>query len=215
MKITSLSAQVRDKNRINVSIDGKYRFSLDISQVVELGLMVGKEYDEAQLNELEQESQFGKLYARALDFSMSRPHSQKELSDYLYKKTLSRKVYSKKTGKLLDIPGVPSAIADRVMNKILEKGYVDDLKFTQFWVENRRLRAGSSIRKLDAELRSKGVEATTISSVLDNSYRNDKEELKKVISKKAKIYDDPNKLKAYLVRLGFSYSDVAEALDET
>ena len=80
MKITNLSTQQRDPNRINVFVDGKYRFSLDVSQVVSLGVKVGREYDEQELAELEQESQFGKLYGRALcgrikQYSNARPYS--------------------------------------------------------------------------------------------------------------------------------------------
>ncbi|HEU4830551.1 MAG TPA: hypothetical protein VFS65_00050, partial [Candidatus Saccharimonadales bacterium] len=74
MKITSLSLQARDKNRVNVSVDGVYRFSLDVFQVGELGLKIGKEYEESELLALESESQFGKLYARALEYCLMRPH---------------------------------------------------------------------------------------------------------------------------------------------
>jgi hypothetical protein len=41
MKITGITAQQRDKNRINVMVDGKYRFSLDILQLGDLGIKVG------------------------------------------------------------------------------------------------------------------------------------------------------------------------------
>lgn len=46
MKITNLTAQQRDPNRVNVSVEGKYRFSLDIAQIVSLGVKVGREYTE-------------------------------------------------------------------------------------------------------------------------------------------------------------------------
>ena len=68
MKITDISLQARDKNRVNVSVDGKYRFSLDIFQVGELGIKVGREYTDEELITLEDESQFGKLYARAMEY---------------------------------------------------------------------------------------------------------------------------------------------------
>ena len=70
MKITDISLQARNPDRVNVSVDGKYRFSLDILQVTELGIKIGREYSEEELVELENESQFGKLYARALEYTM-------------------------------------------------------------------------------------------------------------------------------------------------
>ena len=97
MKITSISVQQRDKNRVNISVDGKYRFSLDLSQLTELGVKTGNEYTETELADLENESQFGKLYMRALEYSLMRPHSQYELSQYLYRKTRDTRT---KTGSI-------------------------------------------------------------------------------------------------------------------
>ena len=77
MKITGLSAQQTNSNRINVFVDDKYRFSLEISQIASLRVRVGGEYSESELEQLEQESQFGKLYARALEYCLMRPHSAK------------------------------------------------------------------------------------------------------------------------------------------
>jgi regulatory protein len=75
MKITDISVQTRNPDRVNVSVDGKYRFSLDILQVTELGVKIGNDYSEQELAELEDESIYGKLYARALEYTLMRPHS--------------------------------------------------------------------------------------------------------------------------------------------
>lgn len=87
MKITSINVQKRDNNRVNVSVDGKYRFSLDTYQLIELGIKIGREYSEDELVALEQESQFGKIYGRALEYCLMRPHSEREVQQYLYRKT--------------------------------------------------------------------------------------------------------------------------------
>lgn len=210
MKITSISVQQRDKNRVNVSIDGKYKFSLDLSQVTELGIKVGNEYTEDELAELENESQFGKLYMRALEYSMMRPHSERELSDYLYKKTRDTRT---KTGAIKK--GVSKALTDRVYERIIKKGYVNDESFARYWIENRQLRKGISKRKLQAELVAKGVNRSIIDSLLSQTERNDQDELQKIIEKKASRYDDEQKLIAYLARQGFGYDDIKQALDST
>ena len=210
MKITALKIQVRDKDRVNVFIDGKYRFSLDITQVAELGIKNGAEYTEEELVHLENESQFGKLYTRSLEYSLIRPRSQRELRDYLYRKTRDTRT------KMGDIKkGVSKELTERVFNRLLEKGYVDDEKFAKFWVENRNVRKGSSMRKLQMELRGKGVESAIIEQVLSDTDRADTDELQKIIAKKASRYDDIQKLTAYLVRQGFRYDDVKEALSRT
>lgn len=208
MKITALKTQVRDKNRVNVSVDGKYRFSLDILQVAELGLRTGKEYTEEELVALEEESQYGKLYTRSLEYALTRPRSQREMRDYLYRKTRDTRT---KTGEIRK--GVSQKLTERVFNRLVEKGYLDDEKFARFWVENRNVRKGSSMRKLQSELSTKGITSEIIQTVLYDSERNDGEELQKIIAKKASKYDDPQKLIAYLARQGFRYDDIKEALN--
>lgn len=207
VRITALKIQARDKDRVNVFVDGKYRFSLDITQVAELGIKTGVAYSEDELAELENESQFGKLYTRALEYALVRPRSQREMRDYLYRKTRDTKT---KTGTVKK--GVSTELTMRVFDRLVDKGYLDDEKFARFWVENRNVRKGTSLRKLRAELGVKGVDRTVVDRVMEDSERSDTDELKKIILKKAKRYDDEQKLMAYLARQGFSFDDIKEAL---
>lgn len=213
MKITGLTTQQKDPNRINVMVDGKFRFSLDIFQIADLGIRVGKEYDEKELVELETESQFGKLYGRALEYSLMRPHSSREVRDYLYRKTLSKKYKSRRTGELKERPGVSKAVTERVFARLVEKGYVDDEKFARFWVENRNQRKGISSRKLRAELAAKGVASDIVERQLAAGGRSDNDELQKIIAKKKRQYPDEQKFMQYLARQGFSYDDIKNALN--
>ncbi len=209
MKITSITTQKRNNNRVNISIDGRYRFSLDTYQLVELGIKVGIEYAETDLVTLEQESMFGKIYGRALEYCLMRPHSAREVQNYLYRKTRSKR---DKTGELK--PGVSSEITVRVFERLVEKGYVNDQKFASFWIENRSLNKGISSRKLMAELREKGVSKTIIEDTLIEAQRSDSEEIQKIITKKLSHYPDEKKLIAYLARQGFEYNEIKQALDE-
>lgn len=211
MKITDISVQVKNKDRVNISVDGKFRFSLDIFQVGELVLKVGKEYSDQELIELETESQFGKLYARALEYTMMRPHSAKEVRDYLWRKTRTTK-YKTRDGQLKEREGVSTAITERVYDRLLEKGYINDESFARYWAENRNQTKGASRRKLTAELRAKGVDQGVIEAALENSPRDEEDELQKVINKKARQYPDEQKFIMYLMRQGFRYDDIKNAL---
>lgn len=210
MQITAITAQQKDKNRVNVMVDGKYRFSLDIFQYADLGLKVGQEYSDEELTTLEQEGVFGKVYVRALEYCLMRPHSAREVKDYLFKKTRDTRT---KTGDVKK--GISPEVTARVFDRLTEKGYIDDEKFTRYWVENRSLTKGASRRKLQAELRAKGVESTIIERFLSESDRSDDDELQKVIAKKRARYPDRQKLMQYLARQGFSYDDISAALDKT
>lgn len=208
VKITGISVQARDKSRVNVSVDGKYRFSLDITQVAELGIRTGNEYDEAELVALEEESRFGKLYTRSLEYALVRPRSQREMKDYLYRKTRPTRG---KNGELRS--GVTPELTQRVFNRLLRKGYLNDETFARFWVENRNQRKGSSMRRLQSELAAKGVERSIIDNVIAETDRTDEEEIDKIVAKKYRRYDDRQKLLAYLARLGFSYDDAKVAIE--
>ena len=207
--VTSLSVQARNRDRVNVSIDGKYCFSLDISQVVDLGVKVGKRLSDEALQELQEEGQFGKLYGRALEYALRRPHSLQEMQQYLRRKTLARRT---KDGTIQK--GYAPGLADRVLRVLQQKGYVDDKSFAVWWVENRNVTKGTSTRKLITELRAKGVAGAIIEQTLERVARNDSDELEKIMAKKRTKYADEQKLIQYLVRQGFSYDDVRAKLRE-
>lgn len=194
-KITDLKQGVRNPDRVNVFVDGKFSFSLDISQVVDFGIKVGREVSSEDLAEFKKASEFGKLYQRALEWVLSRPHSKKELYDYLYKK-----IYEKKLDK---------NYINKIIEKLEDKNYINDEKFAEWYAENRFLKKGISLKRLKMELLKKGISKEIIEEVLADSGRNDEEELKKMIAKKRSKYDD-EKLTAYLCRQGFSYDLVRE-----
>ena len=215
MKITNISVQARNPDRVNVSVDGRYKFSLDILQVTELGVSIGREYSEAELALLEEESSFGKVYTRALEYALVRPRSVREMRDYLWRKTRSSLVRRRTTGEVVERAGISKHIADRVLERLLSKRYVDDVKFAHFWVENRNQRKGTSMKKLRAELYAKGIDGAVIDEVFSATGRSDASELEKIIAKKRTKYPDEQKLVAYLARLGFRYDDITSALQES
>ncbi len=181
----------------------------------DLGIKIGNEYSEEELATLETESQFGKLYIRALEYILLRPHSSREIRDYLWRKTRTTKYKSKKTGEIKGREGVSEDMVERVFERLNERGHINDESFAHWWVENRNMRKGSSRRKLASELAGKGVSATTIESALASSGRSDSEEILKIIAKKRAKYDEEQKLIAYLARQGFSYDDIKQALTDS
>lgn len=186
--ITDLKQGVKNPNRVNVFVDGKFSFSLDIAQVVDLGVKVGIKLSAEKLDELKKASEFGKLYQRALEWALVRPRSEKEVRDYLYKK-----VFEKKLDK---------NYIDLIVSRLKEKKYLDDTVFAKYYVKNRFVKKGISRRRLSLELMKKGVAKEIIAEVLDG--RNDEEEILKMIAKKRARYDD-EKLISYLCRQGFSF----------
>lgn len=192
-KITDLRQGVKNENRVNVFVNGKYSFSLDISQVVDFHLKKGAEISAEQLEEYKKASEFGKLYQRTLEWVLTRPRSVRETNDYLFKKTFEKKL--------------DKNYIDRIVEKLVEKKYLDDAKFAAYYAENRFVKKGISKKRLRMELMKKGVASSIIDEVLD--VRNDEEEIKKMIIKKRGRYTE-EKLTAYLCRQGFDFQLVKD-----
>ena len=193
LKITDIRQAVKNENRVNIFVNGKYSFSLDISQVVDLHIKNGMTLCAEQLEEYKKASEFGKLYQRTLEWVLTRPRSVRETSDYLFKKTFEKKL--------------DKNYIDRIIEKLVEKKYLDDAKFAAYYVENRFVKKGISQKRLRMELMKKGVASSIVDEVLGG--RNDEEEIKKMIIKKRSKYDD-EKLIAYLCRQGFDFQLVKD-----
>ncbi len=215
-RVTDIKEAVRDQNRVNIYIDDKFFCSLDISQVVDLHIKIGRELSPEELDELKRASDFGKFYARALEYALMRPRSEKEIQDYLKRKTLDRKVRVKnrKTGEYSTQlkKGYDASLAPLVLKRLNDRGYIDDERFAATWVENRNVSKGTSIKKLRLELQQKGISQSVIEKVLAESGRDESAELRKIIARKAKKYPDEQKLIQYLLRQGFNYSDILDEL---
>lgn len=197
LKITELRQGVKNPDRVNVYVDGKFSFSLDISQVVDLKIKVGQELASEELEELKKASDFGKLYQRTLEWVLTRPRSERETRDYLKKRVFERKL--------------DKDYIDSIIEKLKIKKYLDDSLFAKWYVENRFVKKGISRKRLKIELMKKGITQGTIEEVLD--VRNDEEEILKIIAKKRNKYDD-EKLIQYLCRQGFDYQ-LAQSLVQT
>ena len=205
-QITSITHQIKNPNRVNIFIDGKYSFSLDISQLVDFKLKVGQNLDQSKLDDLKHASDFGKLYQRTLEWVLTRPRSVQETRDYLRRKQFEKSRPNTRSDKL----------SAEILERLISKGYLDDEKFAKFWVENRFTKKGVSKKRLELELRKKGISSQIITQVLIETNRNDTAEITKIITKKrAKYASDPQKLIQYLVRQGFDYESAKTAVLET
>lgn len=194
MKISKISAQQKNPDRVNIFIDGKYQLSLMLSQVLELKVRVGKEIDELDLKLLQKASDEGKLKARTLEWLLSRPRSSKELRDYLYKKGLDKEQI------------------EHTCKYFADKNYQNDEAFAKWWIEQRVAKNKSDL-SIKTELKQKGIAEEIIVNNLQLNLDN-KKRLKKLIESKNLInkYPDRQKLIQYLAGKGFYYSDIVEVL---
>lgn len=237
LKITDIKQAVRNENRVNIYVNGRYTFSLDVAQVVDMGVKIGRVISEEELADYKKASEFGKAYQRALEWVLMRPRSVRELKDYLKRREIQSEAKEKKRDwerdrEIADLIArgenvgakrlekraeraknrVKYDFRDLIVERLVERGYVDDVKFARYYVENRFVKKGVSRKRLKMELMKKGISQEIINEVL--SERNDEEEILKIIAKKRAKYTD-EKLVAYLCRQGFSYDLARDLVEKT
>lgn len=196
MKITAIKQQVKRQDRYSIYGEGKYLFSFSEAELIASGIKIGQELDESSLSELKDKAVLDKAYDRVLNLISHRMRSEWELRDYL-----KRKDYDE-------------GIQDEVVNRLKDRGYVNDAEFAKRWVENRRLLKATSKRRLSQELRQKRVADDIIQSTLEADATDELEVLKQLIERKQTKYQDELKLMQYLARQGFSYDLIKQALNE-
>lgn len=212
--ITKLTAGVKDPNRVNVFLDGRFAFSLDVAQVVELDVKVRQSVDEKRLKVLRDASDFGKMYQRTLEWVLTRPHSVRETEEYLRRRKQKRVQVNRQRAReeKRPLPELQEHTMKLVVERLIEKGYLDDAKFAAFYVENRMVRKGISQKRLRLELKRKGVSDEVAKRALDEVERPEADEILKMIKKKRAKYDD-YQLVGYLVRQGFDYQKAKDAVE--
>jgi regulatory protein len=80
-EISALVFQKRNKERVNVYLDGRYAFSLPAIEAAQLHR--GQYLSDAEIGALREKGELQKGYDRALRFLAYRPRSRAEVEEYL------------------------------------------------------------------------------------------------------------------------------------
>lgn len=145
--ITMLQMQKRNKERVNVFVDGEYAFAVPLN--VALTLKKGQRLSVAEIETFKQDGETDLAFQRAVRYLGMRPRSSAEIVGYL-----KRKEYDEQ-------------IVEVVVRRLHEQGYLDDEAFARFWVDNRNRFRPRGAQALRHELRQKGVERETIDATLE------------------------------------------------
>jgi regulatory protein len=196
MKITSIKQQVKRRERYSIFVDDKYAFSLSENALLDQKITIGLEITKSELDSFKEASKLDKAYNLVLAYVARRARSEWELRDYF-----RRKEIDEEAGEL-------------ILARLRDFGYVNDLNFARSWVDNRRLLKPVSRRRLMLELRQKHVADDIARQVLEEDETTDRDTLKQLVERKRKQtrYQDDQKLMQYLIRQGYSYTDVKAVL---
>ena len=227
--VTNITQSRRNENRVNIYIDGKFEFSLDLTQVVDFKIKVGRQLEPHEITEYRHASEFGKLYQRALEWVLMRPRSVRETRDHLKQSLTKREIENRHRAenklrsrddirdlklRTKPMPLFTPEDIENVIERLQAKNYLNDENFAKFYIENRNVKKGISERRLRQELAQKGVSQNVINNAFATTERDPSEEIAKIIAKKRHKYNDAQLIN-YLVRQGFEYELVQNLVRET
>jgi regulatory protein len=198
-KITALSFSKGRKKKVNVSLDGKRAFSLEVDVALQEKLKVGQEISTGQIEALKKADYQQQCHSAAVRLLCYRPRSEHEMSQCLARL------------------GFDNDTIEMVLTKLKEQGLLNDIDFATFWRDTRQSFSPRSQWLTRVELKQKGVPAEIIDQVAsnindnDNSYNAAK---KKALSLKKTDYQlFRRKLGEYLKRRGFGYNVIIKTIE--
>lgn len=200
--ITKLSSQARRKDLVNVFINEKYSFSAKLEDVLIQKIKVGQIISPSQISRLKKLKIDKNIYDLVIKYLSSRPHSQKEITDYLKKKGQSDK--SIRT----------------IVLKLTKQHYIDDLSFARWFVSSKQ-KSHKGGRMIESLLRQKGIDTVTSRQAISEliSRQSELEVAILAVKKKAKNVSfpldikDKNKLLRFLISRGFNFETSLKAID--
>ncbi|MCY8406344.1 recombination regulator RecX [Bacillus sonorensis] len=201
--ITKISAQKNNKDRVNIFLDEKYAFSVDMDVLVKFDLRKGKLLDELDVIEIQYGDDIKKGFNKALDYLSYRMRSTKEVKDHLKKK------------------GVADSAVTEIIHMLKSHKYLDDREFAAAYVSTHRKTSGKGPDVLYKELQLKGIDEDLIQEALRSFTFSEQvaaavKYAEKLLKKGKKLSSRETKqaIEQQLIRKGFSFEAISAALLE-
>jgi regulatory protein len=198
-KITALRFGKGRRKKVNISVDGKHAFGLEVDVVMKERLKVGQEISTGQVVALKKADYQQCCYNTAARLLGYRPRSEHEMK------------------QRLNHHGFDNDTVSAVLIRLKEQSLLDDGNFAKFWRDNRLSFNPHSQWLIRVELRQKGVPNEIIDQVVNqiddanNAYRAAQ---KRVDNLAITDYQDfRRRLSEYLRRRGFSYSVIIKTIE--
>jgi regulatory protein len=161
---------------------------------------------------MDSDTLYDTLMNKTLNFVSYRPRSRREVVSYI-EKSLKR---MKTEGAF---------VVEKVLTRLTELGYVDDVKFATWWISQRNSHRPKGLRALQFELQSKGIApASTAAAVAAVQKSPDGESeidlAKKAVQKKIVLWaylpiiEQKKKIYSFLSIRGFGSGTISKIIDE-
>jgi regulatory protein len=198
-EVTSIKPQKNGK-RVNIYLDNKFGFGIDLENFVVLGIKEGNSYSQNEIEVLIKKAQFQKTLDRLLRFSTLRPRSEKEIRDWFRRKEVHESLY------------------EELLNRLTRLELLDDYKFAKWWIDQRMTFKPRGMKALKYELLNKGIDRKVIDKVIEETGIDDSKTVKKILERndykweKYKGLERKRKQTEFLLRKGYGWDIINKAL---
>jgi regulatory protein len=199
-QITALKTQ-KNTQRVNVFLDNKFAFGIDLASLLKLNLQKGTILTEKEIASIVKKANYQRHTYLAIKYASLRPRSQFELTTWIKRKKIHPTLHKK------------------ILAKLKKLNLLSDEKFANWWVTQRLEFSTKSKKELKYELIKKGINQSLISKVLSEKKIDEEEILKKLIAKKPSRFKNltsaiqKQKAMKYLAQKGFSWEVVKKLLN--
>lgn len=194
-EITSITPQLKDKERCNIYVDGRFYCGLRLETAVRCRLRVGQHIELSRLDEIQLESEKSQALDKALKHLSASMKTEKQMRDYLAKK------------------GYVPAVCDHVLEKLRGYGFVDDAEYGRQYA--RFAARGKGARLIALELKQKGVGEEAVEEALSElppAANAAEAVLQKYMRHKPPTRENFAKAYRHLISRGFGYDEAKEAV---
>lgn len=200
MKITAKSGR---KDKIHIYIDGEYLLTVDEIFWFSCGYISGDEIDEEELTAFKEAAGSRCAFNSALNSLDYRDHSEREIRTKLLRK--------------YDADCVEEAV-----RKLVELDIVNDERYAENYARELYEHKKFGKMRIKSELRAKGIAADIANEAVDALFEEEEpDNIQRIVDIIGKRYynrmnDDVGRKKVFaaLQRMGYSFSDIREAMSE-
>jgi len=199
-KISSLEVQKSNKERLNVYVNNEFFCGISLDDVIKYNIVVGRELTDEEMGTLLAATGENDLYIKALGYIVKSPRTEREITQYLYKKDASPETVGRVIARL------------KVMN------YINDEAYAKMFTEQKSGKLGTgAIRN---KLYTRGINKELIEqSIEDLVEEEDQEELckrvaEKYMRNKSRDVKTTQKLYRHLASKGFDFELCQSTVDE-
>ena len=202
-RISAIEAQEKKANRRSIFVNGKFALGVDESVIADLGLHVGQQISEEELQRIVHTELVAKAKQKAFRLLECRSRSKAEIA------------------KRLSMAGFAEDVIEETLTRLEGLGLIDDVQFSQSWVNHRVAGKAFGKTRIKWELRQKGVSTDVAEEALsaidaDTEYESALDAAGRRWRKYLRLDERTkrNRTASYLRRQGFGWEVITKVLNE-